>query len=245
MYISMDHERLVFLHKHPDYRVVSDLDFIANRSQHTSLFPLSMRSGLDHLTLAELVKLHRNTTNQDAPTQDSETLQELILQHADELPESDCDPVEVNKQAGYFEDKFPEGMAGFCYVRGANTPGQQRTLEQHYLQSIRDTVVMVPGVRQAVARRSVARQSAPAREPIPARTNDPAAPRAAPNARQAVRPRSGVCGLMHQRLDELYVEHKLVPDKKWFVKELAPSQGWNASTASVQYAAWLKQNNLA
>lgn len=246
MYVSVDHEKWVFLHKHQNYRVVADLDFIANRSRHTSSFPLECSRPMEHLTLPELQTLFRNTTaGKEPPTGDKETLEELLRQLAEFLPDIDCDPVEVDHQAGKLEDKFPDGVAGLCYVRGANTPKECAELAK--LTTPHDPVVLMPGVRQSVARHQLARQKHYNREgvqPIPSATPSPSTSGNARNAgKPAPRPRSGVCGLIHDALDARYAETKEVPSREW-VKALAVEKGWNPSTAGVQYGAWRKQNNL-
>lgn len=244
MYVSVDHEKLIFLHKHADFRVVANLDFIANRSQHTSTGPVS-NTLLDHLSLDELQKLFRNTTDKEPPTGDKETLAVLTAELAGYLPDTDCDATEVERQASYFEDKFQEGIAGFCYVRGGNTPEKGGRLPQ--LTTDVDPVALVPGVRQTVARKQAARQALYNRvgaAPIPAA---PPGTRTGGNARNAgkpaARPRSGVCGLIHDALDTRLKETGEAPTRDW-IKTLAAEKGWNTSTAGVQYGAWRKQNNL-
>jgi hypothetical protein len=245
MYVSVDHEKLCFLHKHPDYRVVANLDFIANRSHHCSSFPLCSVRPFEHFTLTELQGLCRNTTGKEPPTGDKETLEEIMLQLARFLPDTECDAAEVERQASDFEDKFPNGMAGFSYVRGANTPGECEELAK--LTTPRDPVEVLAGARQSVARKQLARQAHYNRvgvQPIPSATPTPREGGNARNAgKPAPRPRSGVCGLIHDLLDKCYKETGLVPTREQ-LKAIAVEKGWNASTAGVQYGAWRKQNNL-
>lgn len=244
MYVSVDHEKHVFLHKHPDYRVVANLDFIANRSKHTSTGPIS-NTLLDHFALDDLQKLFRNTTAKEPPTGDKETLAVLLTELATYLPETECDPAEVERQAAYFEDKFEEGIAGFCYMRGSNTPEKGGRLPE--LKTEADPVALLQGARQSVARKQLARQALYNRvgaTPIPAATPSD---RTSGNARNAgapaPRPRSGVCGLIHDALDECYKTTGLVPTREQ-IKALAAEKGWNPSTAGVQYGAWRKAKNL-
>lgn len=242
MYVSVDHEKLVFLHKHPDFRVVANLDFIANRSHHTSSFPLECQRPLNHFSQDDLVKLFRNTTDgKDPPTGDKETLEEVIRQLAMFLPDTACDPAEVERQAAWFEDKFPNGMAGFGYMRGANTPKECTELAK--LATPRDPVELVQGARQTVARNQLARQAHYNRvgaQPVPAL---PPSARTGGNARNAgqpaPRPGSGVCKAIWEALDlDLQMTGQIPPRQR--VKDLALKNGWNLSTAGVQYGAWLK-----
>lgn len=252
MYVSVDHEKLVFLHKHPDYRVVANLDFIANRSRHCSSFPLSCVRPLEHFHLDELQKLFVNTTGKQPPTADKETLEELLKQLAQFLPDTDCVPAEVERQASYLEDRFPSGHAGFSYVRGANKPSEAAELHKLYLdENFRkvDPVQLLQGARQSVAQHQLARQKHYNREGVPGVPGVPTptpSERTGGNARNAgkpaPRPRSGVCGLIHDALDTIYKATGEVPTREW-IKELAKEKGWNPSTAGVQYGAWRKQNN--
>lgn len=246
MYVSIDHEKLVFLHKHPDFRTVANLDFITNRSHHTSSFPLECMRPFEHFTLTELQGLFRNTTAKEPPTGDKETLEELLRQLGEFVPDTECNPLEVERQAAYLEDKFPNGVAGFSYVRGANTPAECADL--YKLTTPCDPVELLPGARQTVARHQAARAAHYNRSQVcPATVVTPGASTGG-NARNAgkpaPRPRSGVCGLIHDALDARYEETKEVPSREW-IKALAAEKGWNTSTAGVQYGAWRKQNNLA
>lgn len=245
MYVSVDHQKLVFLHAHPDYRVVANLDFIANRCDHTSSFPLDSTRPFEHFTLTELQGLFRNTTSKEPSTGDKETLEELLLQLGGFLPATECEPAEVEKQAAYLEDKFPSGIAGFSYVRGSNKPGEAADL--FALKTERDPVELLQGARQSVARAQHARQSAvnrasatPAIPPSPSTRTRGSARNA---GKPASRPRSGVCGLIHDALDARLKETGEAPTRDW-IKALAVERGWNPSTAGVQYGAWRKQNNL-
>lgn len=245
MYVSVDHEKHVFLHKHPDYRVVANLDFIANRSHQTSTGPVSSNI-LDGWDVADMMKLFRNTTGKtDAPTGDKETLAELLMQLAAFAPDTECDPAEVERQAAYFEDKFPEGVAGFGYFRGSNVPCKRDNLPA--LKPDADPVTLLQGARQTVARKQAARQAHYNRVgavPVPAATpSDRTGGNARAAGKPAPRPRSGVCGLIHDALDARYKETSEVPSREW-VKALAVEKGWNPSTAGVQYGAWRKANKL-
>lgn len=253
MYVSVDHQKLVFLHAHPDYRVVANLDFITNRCDHTSSFPLDSTRPFEHFTLTELQGLFRNTTSKEPLTQDKETLEALLLQVAGLLPATECDPLEVERQAAYIQGKFPDGLpkgeASFSYARSSNYPARNADLFPLTLGApSHDGIArLLPLAREAVARAQAARQSAANRVSTPPAIPPSPSDRAGGNARAAgkpaPRPRSGVCGLIHDALDARLKETGEAPTREW-IKALAVERGWNPSTAGVQYGAWRKQNNL-
>lgn len=244
-YISFDLQRLHFVHKHPDYRVVSNLDFIANRSVQTSLGPVGLRL-CDHLKMPQLEGLFRNTTGKEPGTLDKDLLEAMLGLIAEQLPDTLCDPVEVDAQAEFFERKYPKGIDGLYYVPGGTQPAKCGALPALKLEV--DPVELAKSARMAVARAQVARQAA-TQAATAARAATPApTARTGGNARNAgtpaPRPKGGVCGLIHNALDEQHKATGEVPTREW-VKALALERGWNQSTTGVQYGAWRKQNSLA
>lgn len=237
MYVSVDHDRLVFLHKHPDFRVVRDLDYITRSYDSASCFPVPCGGAMDHLTLDQLRGLFRNTTGQESPTSDYETLAQWLLQIAETLPDTDCVPAEVEAQAAHME--ATGAPQGFVYVKGSNRPGKFADL--YSLTSTADPAQLLPVARKALVDRKLA---AAARANAKHEPSAPVAPHTAhARANAGARPKTGVCGLIHDALDAQYKETGAVPSRD-FIKALATQHGWNLSTAGVQYGAWRKQNNL-
>lgn len=243
MYVSVNHDRLVFLHKHPDYRVVRDLDYITRSYESASCFPI-VPGAMDHLTLTELQGLFRNTTGQASPTSDEETLRQWLLQIAETLPNTDCTPMEVQKQAEFLELRATDANPvpqGLIYVKGSYVPGPSKGADLYSLTSTTDPAALLPVARKVVAERKLAAQQ---RANAPREPSAPAAKRPAPARANAVaRPKSGVCAAIHEALDLDYKMTGVVPPRNR-VKELALKNGWSLSTAGVQYGAWRKQNNL-
>lgn len=237
MYVSVDHDRRVFLHKHADFRVVRDLDYITRSYESASCFPADSPQAFDHLSVEELQTLFRNTTGKDANTTDPETLYQMLSQIAVTLPNTDCVPTEVEIQAAHME--ATGAPQGFVYVRGSYRPGKAGDL--YSLTADADPAALLPAARKAVAERKLAAQQRAATKPEP---SAPAAPRTAPaRANAGARPKSGVCAAIHEALDLDYKMTGVVPPRTR-VKELALKHGWSLSTAGVQYGAWRKQNNL-
>lgn len=241
MYVSVDHDRRVFLHKHADFRVVRDLDYITRSYENASCFPVPTPGAMDHFTVEELQALFRNTTGKESHTADHETLAQWLLQIAETLPCTDCVVEEVHAQAAFLEERsttvpVPQGLV---YVKGAMRPGKAADL--YALTTTAAPAVLLPAARKAVADRKLA---AAARANAPSEPSAPAAPRTAPaRANAGARPKSGVCAAIHEALDLDYKMTGIVPPRTR-VKELALKNGWSLSTAGVQYGAWRKQNNL-
>lgn len=242
MYVSVDHDRLVFLHKHPDFRVVRDLDYITRSYESASCFPVPCAGAMDHLSLVELQGLFRNTTGQASPTSDEETLRQWLLQIAETLPDTNCVPAEVQAQAEYLELRTDKGAPvpqGLVYIKGSKLPGKAADL--YALTSTTDPAALLPYARKVVAERKLAAQQ---RANTKVEPSAPGAPRTAPaRANAGARPKSGVCAAIHEALDLDYKMTGLVPPRNR-VKELAVKNGWSLSTAGVQYGVWRKQNNL-
>lgn len=237
MYVSVDHDRRVFLHKHADFRVVRDLDYITRSYESASCFPVPTPGAMDHFTVEELQALFRNTTGKESHTADHETLAQWLLQIAETLPCTDCIPTEVEIQAAHME--ATGAPQGFVYVKGSYRPGKAGDL--YALKTTADPAALLPTARKAVADRKLAAAARANAKPEP---SAPGAPHTAPaRANACARPKSGVCAAIHEALDLDYKMTGIVPPRTR-VKELALKNGWSLSTAGVQYGAWRKQNNL-
>lgn len=236
MYVSVNHDRLVFLHKHPDYHVVRDLDFITRSYESSSCFPL-VYGAMEHLTLAELQGLYRNTTKAEPPTSDEETLRQLLLMVAEALPNTDCVPFEVQVQAVYLEERGPVPQ-GLVYVKGSMRPGKAGDL---YALTGTTDPAQLPAARKALAERKLAAQQRANTKPEPSAPGEPSAVLA--RAAAVARPKSGVCKAIWEALDlDVKMTGAIPPRTR--VKELALKNNWSLSTAGVQYGAWLKKNTL-
>jgi hypothetical protein len=244
MYISIDMDKMRFLHKHEDYRVVANLDFIRFKSKATNCGPIDWSGLFRHFTDQELALLYKHTTNSDHMPAIGDSLRMVLTELAERFPVTDADQVEADKQAEYLELKHKDGVEGYVYVRGSTVP--RRTDDVLFPDPIPlSTEEAAAAVRKHTERarqRAIAAGKALAVANAVAATSSLTAAPAAPRA-PAQRPRSGVCKQIWEVLD---AERASVgePPSRARIKELASQYGWNPNTASVQSAAWRKQNNL-
>lgn len=237
MYISVDMDKMRFLHKHENYRVVADLDFIRFKSKATNCGPTDWPGLFKHFTDQELGLLYKHTTNSDHMPAIGDSLRMVLTELAERFPVTDADAVEADKQAAYLEMKHKDGVEGYVYVRGSSIP--RRTDDVLFPDPIPFTPEdAAQAVRKHTARAQERARALTAATPAPSTSTAPSAPRA-----PAQRPRSGVCKQIWEVLD---AERASVgePPSRARIKELAAQHGWNPNTASVQSAAWRKQNNL-
>lgn len=253
MYISIDREKTRFLHKHADFATVCDLDYIAQVLKKTDIEPITDGCNfLMHWSDLELSLLYRRCTGNQSPHVGT-SLRAVLLEMAERLPATDADPDEASAQAAWIEEKLsvetehadfdPEG---YQYVRGAKTPGRKTSLFPNTTCALLPTDEAANIVRARITAQATrastlahAQASAAAQAAIsaPAQLSKPARP-------SAGAPRSGVCKAIWEALDAERARINDIPTRD-FIKAQAATHGWNSSTASVQYAAWKKQLELA
>lgn len=243
MYISIDHDKMRFRHKHPDFRVIANLDYIAGA--WTSVGPAefdTIKRG--HFTDMELGLLYKHTTGHDHIPAVGDALRMILTELAELFPVTDVDPVEAEAQAAWLEERDPDKargtkgkqVKGWAYVRGSKVP--RRTDDVLWP----DPLPMTPEqVGNAVRKHTAAQAARAAARPA---TPAPPVPSAPPAPRKAAsRPRTGVCAQIWEVLDAERAATGEAPSRDR-VKELAAQHGWNKNTASVQSAAWRKENSL-
>ena len=252
MYISIDRERTRFLHKHADFKTVCNLDYIAQVIKRTDVEPIvDGTQFLMHWTEYELRLLYHKSVTGDNVKEPrcphaGAVLRAVLLEMAQRMPETDADPVETEIQAHWIETRLDgEDIADYQYVRGSKMPGRKSSLFGPGVCEI-----LSPEEAANVARARITAQATRAAQQ--AHTQAQATERAAvsapaqpkPARASAGAPRSGVCKLIWEALDAERARINEIPNRA-FIKAHAEAQGWNSSTASVQYAAWKKQLGAA
>jgi pyruvate/2-oxoglutarate dehydrogenase complex dihydrolipoamide acyltransferase (E2) component len=239
MYISIDRSAGRFLHKHPDFNTVCNLAFIEAPDAHVDVAPVdSLLSALAHWTELECSLLYRTTTGEPQSPYIGTTLRAALQELGDRLPVTDADAWQASAQAGYVEHcGVPHG---YLYVKGSSIPVRKPDLWNGALRVTVPQDELGNAARKHVAAAQQRAQQRTAATPAPVPSTRATAPNAA--ARTAQRPRSGVCKQIWEVLDAERAKGDAPSRAR--VKELATQHGWNANTASVQSAAWRKQNGL-
>lgn len=106
MYISLDMDKMVLLHKHEMFDTVSDLDYLADRGLHTTLFPVSHRLSLDNVSEDKLKRLYVNMHG-PSPTPFGSALRAACWKLVDSFAPTVCDPVDVLQRADRKEGTQP------------------------------------------------------------------------------------------------------------------------------------------
>lgn len=250
MYISIDRDKTRFMHKHADFTTVCELDYIGQVIKRTDVEPITEGTQfLTHWTEYELRLLYHKSVTGDNVKEPrcphaGVILRAVLLEMAQRLPVTDADPAEASAQAAWIEERLNKGedVAEYQYVRGSKTPGRKGSLFAHNACAILppEEAAKVAHARiTAQATRASALAQAQASAAAQAAISAPAQPKPARSSAGA--PRSGVCKLIWEALDaQVKLANGIVPERS-FIKRLAEERGWNASTASVQYAAWRKQ----
>lgn len=118
MYITIDLQNLIFMHKVVDYKTACNLCFIEARHVPYAIEPLSAKSWLSNLTDMEMKMLYRNTTGKEIHYLGS-FLRAILCELAYRLPETEVVAFEAERQAAMLNEDSPHG---YEYVSGAYTP---------------------------------------------------------------------------------------------------------------------------
>lgn len=119
MFVLIDMERLLFLHKHENRAVLVNLAHIECASAAVTIGMLNETTTYTNFTLLDLQLLYKHTTGQALPGYSLPTAIAAIIMLAKRIGESDVVPEEVLAQALTIPWKSKEH---FVYVKGARTP---------------------------------------------------------------------------------------------------------------------------
>lgn len=128
MFVSIDMDRLVFLHKHHDHETVSRLSWL-ECGQHTSVRIDNTEAdnflrGVSH---SDLIRFYKNTTGEDALETSwgdrAHQFRERLREIAHNLPPTVALIEEVDAQVAVADERLHAGER-FKYALGARTPAQ-------------------------------------------------------------------------------------------------------------------------
>lgn len=132
MFVSIDMDRLVFLHKHHDHETVSRLSWL-ECGQHTSVRIDNTEADnyLRGVTHSDLIRFYKNTTGEDAMESSwgerAFHFRERLREVARNLPPTVALIDEVDAQVAVADDRLHAGER-FKYALGARTPAQAQEL---------------------------------------------------------------------------------------------------------------------
>lgn len=129
MYVSIDLQKLQFVHKAAVQKVVANLAWIEMHGQAYAIDSPGARSWLGYMTDMEMVMLYRNTTGLETGYR-GQYLRGILSELAERMDENEVDGFEAEVQAA----QIPEGdPADYEYSFGASIPTK---LEEFILQPL-------------------------------------------------------------------------------------------------------------
>lgn len=125
MYILIDRERMVLLHKSQDVNSLANVAWIECHNAVYCIFPLDDATGFRDFTDMELGILYRNITGKDYHSLNRPQLLQVIFDLCSRIPESDINAFEADRQAEFVKEGDERR---WLYVRGASRPAQKADL---------------------------------------------------------------------------------------------------------------------
>lgn len=224
MYISIDLERLVLLHKHPEVNVVCDLVLLEAPDSAICVMPQDDPAFSFPLTDMELGMLYRNTTGDDRD-HNRQQLRALVQDLTDRLPVMDVNPFELDRQIA--NRKKEEALQ---YVKGSYLPGKPISVFGQQVEAPKD----VDAVIERVAPKEEARPAAPAKPP--------ASPQPAPIA-----PAGGMRATVWDVADQLWEREgrptgksEVLALRKRMMEVLETDHGVKRTSSSNELGKWQK-----
>lgn len=227
MYISIDMQRMLVLHKHPSMNVVLNLVYL-ECPDHTCQVS-DMDLCLKHKSELELKMLYRNLIGPDLPND----FKEQIIHHIiNNIPVTEADPEEVARLASTVG---PNDKKKYKYVRGQFSSFMTPTVFDNTPKDLKfekneRTGILMP-VASSVAVKPERRTSVPKAPKEPRAPKDPSEPAGRPKAGSAT-------GRVWEIADEVA---ETITDEKALRKSVIDKciqEGINKSTASVQFGKW-------
>lgn len=124
MYVLIERDRMVLLHKHNNLFTLADVAWIECQNSAYSIFGVDDATGLREFTDMELGLLYKNITGVDHSLKRLQLIQ-VIYDLIQRVPESDIDPIEADYQCGHVTEGDERK---WLYVRGARKPAQKPDL---------------------------------------------------------------------------------------------------------------------
>lgn len=122
MYVSIDMDKLVFLHKHSDHDVVSGLAFLEAPDRTINVDRIDRSGFLDKLSRLDLCMLYKNTCGlPSSPVADSPVLRRHLQGMLERMNGREAVAEEVQAQVALVEADLHKGIP-YRYAKGAKRP---------------------------------------------------------------------------------------------------------------------------
>lgn len=128
MFVSIDMDKLVFLHKHHDHETLSGLAWLEAPNRSITIENTDRGAFLNKMTQLDLCILYKNATGaQIANGNDTIKMRFQLATLVDNMPATLALAEEVAAQVAAVETDLHNGIA-YSYVLGSKVPGQAREL---------------------------------------------------------------------------------------------------------------------
>jgi hypothetical protein len=232
MYVSIDMDKLVFLHKHDDHEALSALSWLECGRDVSILVESTAREQfLAKMSRLDLCVLYKNTTGASLVSQESNVLREQLRVLVDATPAAPIDRDEVLAQVEAVDERIHAGER-FSYARGARVPAQPQELFPLKARPLTDAQLMGAEKR---APAGLAREAELPKPPPP-----PAAPMRKVRA-------VGVRPVIWDHADKGWAAAGKPTDRtvvlalrKTWMKELDEQKNIRSATSSNELGAWMK-----
>jgi hypothetical protein len=243
MFISIDLDNLVFLHKHADHDTVSGISFLEAADRSIMVERVTRPEFLNRLSYLDLQMLYTNTVGRQPATKaEPGVLREHLQRIAWSLPPSVAFPEEVAAQVAAVEPELHKGTR-YSYVIGSHVPAQARELFpltkplgwETVLVPVEDKVVPYPPQMMGRAYTS----ETPDDKPASVEPREPRAPKAAGGS---VRP------VVRAAADAAWEQAGKPTDEvalKALTKALIPdleAQGYHPTTIRIKLSEWVREH---
>lgn len=230
MFVSIDMDRLVFLHKHHDHDTLSALAFLEAPDHSIRVENTEAANFLKALSRLDLCVLYKNTTGATLVAPESHVLRQQLLDMVMTTAPTVAFHDEVSAQVAAVEDDLHKGIA-YSYARGAKKPAKAGELFPLVAKPLTDAQLL----------------GAERRAPQPL-THAPEAPKAPPPPPKPARQPSGsVRPVIWQHADAGWEAAGKPTDKaavlalrKQWMAELLEQKEIKPTTSSNELGAWQK-----
>lgn len=243
MFVSVDMDKLVFLHKHHDHDTLSGLAFLEAPDRTVSIESTQIGNFLKGMSRLDLCLLYKNTTTGFLVHQETGILRWQLGQLVESMKPTLALLDEVQTQVAAVEDDLHKGAA-YKYVLGAKVPAKGQELFPLQAKPLSEKVL------ETVAAKIEAAPPIPPAPPVrPTRVAPEQAAKAAPTERKGG-PKVAVRPIVRAACDKAWEAAGQPSDKaqlKAMTTLLIPAleaDGYHPTTIRIKISEWIKEKAL-